>query len=231
MSLEDRKLEEIKRAFSSQRLGKYTRSFDNLQNLKLAAKRYQLDIQLSQAFYPALHIVEITLRNQVYEAIKSYLGDKWLLQNKPSNELFRNTERDKIKECIDKLKRKKKFVEIPDLIAELNFGYWTSLFTAHYEPLWRKDKLLKKAFPNLPKYNLKRKSISVELNTVRNLRNRIFHYEPIWHWSDLPKHHERIVKLIQWMNNEAFNLLKEIDSFPVIFKTARKEILKKSSGK
>ena len=123
-----------------------------------------------------------------------------------------------------KIEKNKKPVETPNLIAELNFGYWTSLFTSYYESLWRKSKSLKRAFPNLQKHDLKRKNISVELNAIRRLRNRIFHYEPIWHWSDLPEHHERIIKVIQWMNSEVSNLLKKIDSFPEVFKSTRMEI-------
>ena len=215
--------EEIIQALSSQRLEGYIRPNDT-KNLELAIKRYQLNIQLSQSFYPALHIIEVTLRNQVYEALKNQLGNDWLLKDKQFNNLFRRLELDKMEECINKLRRSKKSIETPNLIAELNFGYWTSLFTSYYESLWRKNKSLKRAFPNLQKYNLKRKNISIELNAIRKLRNRIFHYEPIWHWSDLPEHHKRIIKVIQWMNNEASKLLNKVDLFPTVFKSVRKEI-------
>ena len=215
--------DKIIQALSFQRLERYIRPNDS-KNLELAIKRYQLNIQLSQSFYPALHIIEVTLRNQVYEALKNQLGRDWLLKDKQFNNLFRKSELDKTEECIKKLRKNRKPIETPNLIAELNFGYWTSLFTSYYESLWRKSKSLKTAFPNLPKHDLKRKSISVELNAIRRLRNRIFHYEPIWHWSDLPEHHKRIIKVIQWMNNEASKLLNKVDLCPTVFRSARKEI-------
>ena len=220
---DDKKRKEIIKALSLQRLRGYIRTSD-LENSDFLIKRYQLDIKLSQSFYPALHIIEITLRNQTFKALESYLGNDWLLQNKLSKRIFRKLEFDKVNESLNKLKRSKKPIETSNLIAELSFGYWTSLFTSHYEFLWREKNLLRVAFPNMPRYKLKRKNISIELNKIRGLRNRIFHYEPIWHWSDLPEHHKRISSVIQWMNNETYNLLKSVDTFPIIFKTVRSKI-------
>lgn len=35
---------------------------------------------------------------------------------------------------------------------------------------------------------------------MRILRNRIFHYEPIWHWPDLDQRQIELKNLITWMN-------------------------------
>ena len=102
MSLKGKK--EIIQALSPQRLERYIRPNDST-NLELAIKRYQLNIQFSQSFYPALHIIEVTLRNQVYEALKNQMGSDWLLKDKHFNKMFRKSELDKTEECIKKLKK------------------------------------------------------------------------------------------------------------------------------
>ncbi|HKK10318.1 MAG TPA: hypothetical protein VJ939_05745, partial [Bacteroidales bacterium] len=71
--------------------------------------------------------------------------------------------------------REKKAIATGRVIAELSFGFWTSLFDSRFEKtLWKNLRL---AFPNCPKHIRQRKTMSSKFNGIRKLRNRIFHHE------------------------------------------------------
>ena len=49
---------------------------------------------------------------------------------------------------------------------------------------------------------------------VLDLRNRVFHYEPIWYWESLPKQHDEILETITWINPSMAGLVRLTDHFP-----------------
>ncbi len=67
----------IAEALSSQRLETYRlKESDSEQQL---LSRYQWNVTLSESFYPALHFLEISLRNHVHAVIAQHLGESlWL---------------------------------------------------------------------------------------------------------------------------------------------------------
>ncbi len=216
-------MKEIEKALSNQRLKSYLRPKDGIYDLDVVLSRYKTNLKISESLYPSLHIVEVTFRNHVHFALKNLLGENWLYPGYiSSNFKLRDKERETVSKAISKLKKTQKEIKISKVIAELNFGYWTSLFNSYYEPLWRQKALLQKIFPNFPKDKLQRKSISKMLNQIRYLRNRVFHYEPIWHWSDIKDQHQNIISLVKAMNDEAFKLLSRIDNFSKVYKDQEK---------
>lgn len=96
------------------------------------------------------------------------------------------------------------------IIAELTFGFWTSLFDVKFEKsLW---KSLRLSFPNCPKEIRKRKTMSSKLNGIRKLRNRIFHYEAIsWNYDVLKTYRQDILETLNWLDNELLDWVKETD--------------------
>ena len=72
-------------------------------------------------------------------------------------------------------------------------------------------------FPSMPQGIRKRRTISGRLNSIRRLRNRVFHYEPIWHWKNLSKQHDEILETIAWINPHMADLVKITDRFPEIY--------------
>ena len=49
------------------------------------------------------------------------------------------------------------------------------------------------------------------MEQIRNLRNRVYHYERICHWNDLQSKHDLILECIKWMQPSVFELVtKEI---------------------
>ena len=115
------------------------------------------------------------------------------------------------------------------IVAELSFGFWVSLFDKRYEHdqiLW--PKLIKHIFPFLPKGQRTRDFLSRELNRIKYLRNRVFHYKPIWHWIDLSKQHDSIVHLTKCISPFAAKYLSTLDQFKKIY-SGRKGAIKNTS--
>ena len=105
------------------------------------------------------------------------------------------------------------------VVAELTFGFWTTLFNKQYaKDFW---KPLMYAFPLLDTPNKRRNKISYKLNHIRKFRNRIFHYEPICnHLSALATNHNNILEILNWINADIVSWTKEIDRFDNLYKQA-----------
>jgi hypothetical protein len=114
-------------------------------------------------------------------------------------------------------------VNTDKLISELTFGFCVMLLNNQYERvLW---KSLRKAFPNLPKKDRQRKNVSAPCNTLRRLRNRIFHQEAIcWDLYYLTCLHDNLVTVLGWMNEDIQQWLKPIDPFDKVCADIRKEM-------
>lgn len=74
--------------------------------------------------------------------------------------------------------------------------------------------LLQSVFPYLK--NRKIHLIRKRLDRIRRLRNRVYHYEPIWHWKDLVKQHDDIVQAISWIEPALLNLV-EVRKFLMVY--------------
>lgn len=109
----------------------------------------------------------------------------------------------------------------PDkIIAELTFGFWVTLLNSEYElTLW---KGLRLAFPYMPKKERKRKNVSAPCNSLRKLRNRVFHHESIcWDLNYISNIHSRLVQVLGWMNSDMPTWLEQIDNFQKVVDNIR----------
>ena len=199
-------LEQLTTSFSKERLEAYGL------NTKEALAAYCWNTQLSQAFYPALQTLEVTLRNSLHQAISDSYKVNWF-DTLPLHAL----EQTAITKAKTNLTKQKKQLEPSRVVAELHFGFWTSLLDVRYEHhqlLW--PKLLKPCFPAIPRKLRTRHYLSKQLNRIRNLRNRVFHYEPIWHWQDLAEQHTILLLIIEWLSPAAKQYVTVLDEFPRI---------------
>ena len=71
-----------------------------------------------------------------------------------------------------------------------------------------------------------RATLSKRLNKIRRLRNRIFHYEPIWYYNDLKQQHEQILETIGWIEPRMKDMILPIDQFASCIKQARIDTIK-----
>jgi hypothetical protein len=199
-------LASLRKALSEARLAGFSGpgEYDDL----AVISRYAWNLALCRALYPALQAVEVALRNRIYAAVATFQGSLWL-----TSELLAPPEQDSVAQAVERLKAARKPPEPDRLVAELNFGFWASLFLARYEQvLW--PKYLRVSFPEAPARERVRRTLCHRLDRIRILRNRVFHHEPIWHRSDLAEQHQQICEMIGWLCPPLQELVSFIDDFP-----------------
>jgi len=208
----------LERILSPARLSGYKTNYA-LQLNKEPIILYRWNIILSELLYPLLNVIEVALRNAIHTAIASHFNnenwllDNWFLAEEEGREIQKQARYLQYRNQLD----------VGHLIAELNFGFWTGLLDRRYEHkqlLW--PTLLRATFPYLEnrKIHLIRKSF----NKIRRLRNRVSHYEPIWHWQDLPQQHDQIIEVIRWIEPELIKLL-EVGRFLEVYRLGPKKDL------
>ncbi|KTD56767.1 Abi-like protein [Legionella santicrucis] len=211
--------DELSIIFSQERLDGYLNHTSCNNSKADALIAYSWNLELSQVLYPGLQILEISLRNSLHHAISSHFDTEYWFDLT----FLHAREQKQIIQVKDDLKKVNKTIEASRVVAELSFGFWTSLFDVRYEHnqiLW--PKLLKPTFQYLPKGQRTRAFLSRELNRIRFLRNRIFHHEPIWHWKDLAEQHQQLLNLTTGLSPAASQYLKIFDQFSIVFKEGRK---------
>jgi len=206
----------VRRALSNERLDAY--GLGRTDDHKIA--NYLWNLALCESLYPALHGLEVAFRNAVFNAgaqIFSGVATRdvpcWLDAN-PS--LFDADHEQAVMAAKQRLRDRGKAPEPGRLVAELTFGFWTSLLEVRYE----RNKLL---WPHLfgaqllhsssPRSMRSRKQLSPLLNRVRYLRNRVFHHEPIWHWGNLVDQHTATLDLMRWFSSELRATIEPGDRF------------------
>ncbi|MFO7753606.1 MAG: Abi family protein [Desulfobacteraceae bacterium] len=170
---------------------------------------YNWNTALCESFYCSLQALEVALRNAIHNTASEYFNNsRWFEDPEILDKRALNT----VKQAKAVLIKQDKNTSAGRILAELNFGFWTSLFNKKYDQiLWHK--IIKKTFPYIKAEIRTRSTLSKRLNSIRRLRNRIFHYEPIWYYNDLHKHHDRIIETIGWMEPLMENMIFPIDQF------------------
>ena len=216
-------LRKFKIAVSARRLSAYqVRNGDNSDIEVLI--RYVWNIKLCETFYPILQSLEIALRNSIHESIcADQNNQQWL---RSSCTFLRNQERQLVINAENQLQAQGKTIDSDRLVAELNFGFWTSLLNTHYETqsLW--PRLLRPTFPHIAPSQRTRRITARRLNDIRHFRNRIFHHETIWHSPNLQLAHNDILESIGWMSSEMRQIVKIVDDFPLVCQPSYRDGLK-----
>ena len=204
-------MKDLLSSISEDRLRPY-KGIDNGEDEADWYARYFWNIALGESLYPLLQVLEIALRNSLNAAI--------------SNE--RNTENwfeevlvDQDGKALETIKERLNAHKLPQtagqVIANSDFGFWVRLLNARYENiLW--PRLLRVVFPSMPNYMRTRKAAIGRMNRIRALRNRVFHYEPIWNDTSLAQKHLEIRESIDWMSPSMLKSVDAFDRFPEVFR-------------
>ncbi len=175
--------------------------------------RYVWNVALCEALYPTIQHLEVALRNAIHGACTREFGSE-LWFDIPSIIDDPMTLRI-IADAKGKLTRTSKPIEGGRVVAELHFGFWRQLFYAKYETkLWRR--IVKDVFPHAPPENQQRSKIGPKVHNAKELRNRVFHHEPVFHWANLRDHHREMHTLITWISPELAALAAVTDRFPEV---------------
>jgi hypothetical protein len=155
----DSKFKTYQKLFSTERLEKF---IANASNLSDALELYRLDVQISAQIFELLNYFEVSLRNTVNNAFTAEYGENWREQTELFNQYARS--------CIDRSHQ----------LSDFNFGFWVHVFGNALNGEYDKKLWSQAIFPCLQNCRKsERKKIHHVLITIREMRNRIAHHEPI----------------------------------------------------
>lgn len=173
---------------------------------------YLWNIALCEALYPAFHTLEVGFRNALHRELGHAFGEpEWLLNR---HSFLKDRELPSIATAENSLRNHHKPVDEPRLVAELSFGFWTSLIDKRYDQLW--PRFAPKAFPLMPRKLRVRANLSAMVQPIRKLRNLAFHHHAIWDRTDLGNTHTAAITIIGWMSSPLAISLARIDRFPSV---------------
>lgn len=201
------------RAFSEPRLRVYITAAQG--DTTLAERLYWWNIEISAAFYGPLHCLELGLRNALdYQLRGAFAQDTWW-DVAPLNRVGRENVTNAVNKC--KLRGAGMFTA-DDVVAELSLGFWTSLLSnpkgsGYDRRLW--VPILHRAFPH---YRKQRDRLHQKFETMRLLRNRIMHHEPIHH-RDLSADHRKIFELLGYIDPAIERQASLLDRVPAVLRT------------
>ena len=211
--LEDR-LHDLRAAASDVRLQSYRESDQGDVDTVV---HYLWNVRLSEALYPILAIFEVTLRNQVHNALTERYGTELWFDQKG---VLRERERDEVEQSKEALRRNDKPVDANHIVAQMNLGFWCALLQDTYEDrFWEPDggALLKAVFPYAPEGSRVRNDLWEVCNRARVLRNRVAHYRPVYNQPDLAEVHRETVTVIAWMSRAMADLVTLTDRFDEVW--------------
>lgn len=189
-------LRELESSISPERLNTYVQAVQS-QDLEEAIRLYRWNVALSAGFYGMLQGLEVTVRNAMHKRLAARYGPNWY-----DNQCIGLDTGGLRRVQNAKTELSNKGFNRPTssrVVAGLSFGFWVSLLgpgghiagsrqKANYEmTIWRPA--LRRAFPHARSLN--RKNAHAALETLRILRNRIAHHEPIFR-----RQHEADYRLI-----------------------------------
>lgn len=231
----------VTRALSVPRLAAYR--LNGGEGAGMLLGRYLWNIALAEALTPALHLLEIGLRNRVDQAVTSIAGPAWF---DDPNVVVGARERDRVAEARAQVTADKRTPERDRVIAELRFGFWVGLFRRQYETgpgrpanqiaLW--PRLAPSIVVAGPRGLRVRSLLAQQLGGFRILRNRTYHHEPIWRGRRDPRgvlvplsvDHGNITRLIAAMCPELSDALALIDRFDDLYDRGPDTFVRAATG-
>lgn len=184
---------------------------------------YLWNAALGEAMYTSLGAVVVALRNAVHHTLSGFYGStSWydlprVLEPRQHQEA--TSAKAQIQQHGDR-------VNSGRVVAELSFGFWSTLLSRRYDRIWRTSnaRLLKHAFPHVPRRLRQRVTIHDRYNEIRLLRNRVFHFEPLWNRTDLADRHREVAEAIGWISPRLHDTIALIDRFPDVLVYGRGRI-------
>jgi hypothetical protein len=197
-----KELEAIRQSLSEERLNSYMALAAN--DLREAIRLYERNSSLSEALYGLLQGLEVTLRNAMHRTLAHGLGrEDWY-----DSIVWQPAQQGQISNSKEGLLKKAKPITPGRMVAELSLGFWVGLTGPKYSvELWEKH--LYKAFPNA---KLGRKQLNKRLKSIRILRKRVAHHEPILS-RDLEGDVERILETIGWISQDTERWVRQTNCF------------------
>lgn len=182
-------------------------------------RMYEINIKVSQSLYPALSIIEVHLRNAIDVMIQATVSKNWLENEITEQKLLLDYDYQKLLTAYKTLNIKygKENITHGKLISELTFGFWVNLCSKKYSwRIWNKKYAFRMVFQGFPQKEKENISvISQKLVKIKNLRNRIFHYEPILGKKDkFGDIYNTICEIIAYLPDDNSKIFERTNNFP-----------------
>jgi len=189
-------------AYSPSRLAPYLQHSQG--DAARAVNLYHWNVMVSAAFYGPLHTFELALRNSLHERLCDHFGQEDWWRPAPLDNEGQRLVGQAHSRCGGS-------ASPDDIVTELSLGFWTSLLARRYDRgLW--VPALHRAFPG---YRGPRKPLQAQLYSLRLLRNRIMHHEPIHH-RHLEADHAKLYRALSYVNPAAASGIKPLDRVPEV---------------
>lgn len=176
---------------------------------------YLWNVAIGQSFHFPLQAVEVALRNVTHAALTALYGGNWCFDNACRAMLGQ-----RLVDDLDKAEQRftKKYTKAPttpQLLASLSLGFWVSLLRKPYHnAIWAAH--ANAAFPNLPA-GASMTEVSNTGTHIQDLRNRIFHQEPlIGH--NLSQDYAHVLKMLGWICDETREWVRRHSSVPKVIR-------------
>lgn len=202
-SYQNEEIDALEQSLSLERLSGYLRSAKG--DRAAAIRLYERNTRLSESLFGVVQGLEICLRNAIHRALCSAYGADWY----DHMNMLAYPLPEKLDSAKGSIRRRGKLLTPGRVVAELSFGFWTALVGRKYEKcLWVPH--LHRVFPHAlrragadvrpgkKKPMLDRSDIADRLETIRQLRNRIAHHEPILHY-DLQSEYCNVLEATEWI--------------------------------
>lgn len=178
-------------------------------NEETAQRLYLWNAAIGQSFHFPLQTVEVALRNVVHAALASLYGPNWAHDPKCRRMLGPQPEADLIKCERRHYNRYGVAPTTPQVVASLSLGFWVMLVRQNYHgSIWTTQRV--HAFPHL-RPNEDMVAVSKVGSEIQDLRNRIFHQEPlIGH--NLSEDYAAILKMLGWICPETREWMRKNSS-------------------
>jgi hypothetical protein len=215
----------IEAYLSKERLNTYRKFTSSGETIK-SIEVYVVTQMYSSYLFLSLQFLEVSLRNAVYFVLCDFFRKSnrnpmgcdpeqwlfWLPSATKTIDIIKNANN------LAQQEIKARPVRIGDIISRLSFGVWVSILSEQpnvKSPLHFWIYTVNKIFPNAPKR--KQQAILHRLKEINLIRNRLFHYEPVWDTlkcetsrqiiEDLYGKYNHIMNTIQWITKDTYMLL------------------------
>ncbi|MFJ3484624.1 hypothetical protein ACIPL1_14750 [Pseudomonas sp. NPDC090202] len=186
----------LEEKLSTPRMSRYLKSTDGKH--ARAVEAYVHNMKVAEALVSIFHVLEVALRNGIQrEMALAYCRADWYEEWHTADDIGLRTLYSNVNEARKGLRNRRVEITPDSIVAELSFGFWTSLFNR--TNIMNLSKPLMRVFHHCPKNMRKPDNIRARLNKGRELRNRCFHHEPLL-WQPLFEIHRDLLEIIRWID-------------------------------
>ncbi len=185
--------EKLGRSISTDRLGTYLTAAGF--NQDRALRLYIWNAHIGEAFHLPIQGAEVALRNSVNHALCAKFSPDWW--SAPAFLSIADRERKAdIDTALRRIDNRKKPRVTGQVVANLSFGFWVGMLQPRYNSMiWSAH--LRAAFPSLPEEK-SRYDLAASARRIADLRNRIWHHEPIFRMN-LSEEYGAVMELLGWL--------------------------------